>query len=232
MRRFFVNIKQGLGKDLVLVDSEHNHLANVLRLKTGDQIIAVCGDEFDYSYQINKITKQSTELKYLGAQKNMYNPKVKLTVYMGVIKHENLAVAVQKLNEIGVCEIVLFKSSNCQNIPAKIEKLRTVAEQSCKQCGRSIPLNVRGVLDFEQMIKELPSGAVFCDEIEITSSISSPCKDVPAIIIGPEGGFTQTERGQVRSGGAVSVSLGKRILRAETAAIVASSIVLSKLGEI
>ena len=235
-KRFFIkSTKQGLIGDLVLRDHEHNHLANVLRLKTGDNITAVCGDEFDYHYQITKITKQITELKYIDRKINQSNPQKKLTVYMGLIKFDNLAISVQKLNEIGAHEVVFFNSKNCQNLPVKIDKLQTIAEQSCKQCGRSIPVIVRGILNFEQLLTQIPSNAIFADEREIVTSLDdvsiSKIENNATIIVGCEGGFTEPERAKLAKV-TKPVSLGRRILRAETAVILTASIVLAKLGEI
>jgi len=221
-RRFFVS-NQALEKELVLNGAEHNHLANVLRLRVGEEVIIICGDEFDYRYEIISITKSQSNIRLIKKSPNKYNPEKNLTVYMGIIKHDNLALAVEKLNEIGVTEVVLFKSVNPQNIPVKIEKLQATANQSCRQCGRSIPLKVRGVIGFA----ELPSGAVFADEKEKSQKI----QNANAIIIGPEGGFTDSEREQLRKI-ATPVSLGSRILRSETAAIAGATLMLSKLGEI
>ena len=241
-RRFYVQ-NQGLEKDLFLRDTEHNHLANVLRLRIGDKIIAMCGDEYDYTYEITRITKNETSLMLINKSPNMHNPQKQLTVYIGAIKHDNLALAIEKLNEIGVTEVVIFKSERSQNVPTKIDKLQTTANQSCKQCGRSIPLKARGVLTFSDMLIALPKENVYyADESSLgeketlaslranaTQSLSEAqgC----SIIIGPEGGFTDIERGKLRAL-ATPISLGARILRAETAAIISATILLSIMGEI
>jgi len=231
-RRFFVT-SQALEKELVLSGAEHNHLANVLRLRAGDEVIIVCGDEFDYHYQITSIAKDKTVLRLAGKLQNTCNPKQRFTVYIGIIKHDNLALAIEKLNEVGVAEVVLFKSANCQNIPVKLEKLQTIALQSCKQCGRSIPLKVSGVLNFDELLKDIPGNVIFADEaLRGAHMRGEAISNRPAgIIIGPEGGFTDAERETLRKT-ATAVPLGPRILRAETAAIVVSALILSKLGEI
>jgi len=255
-RRFYVQ-NQGLEKDLFLRDTEHNHLANVLRLRIGDKIIAMCGDEYDYTYEITRITKNETSLMLINKSPNMHNPQKQLTVYIGAIKHDNLALAIEKLNEIGVTEVVIFKSERSQDLPRhaaratpssrrgiiSIDKLQTTANQSCKQCGRSIPLKARGVLTFSDMLIALPKENVYyADESSLgeketlaslranaTQSLSEAqgC----SIIIGPEGGFTDIERGKLRAL-ATPISLGARILRAETAAIISATILLSIMGEI
>ena len=216
--------------------TEHNHLANVLRLRVGDEITVVCGDEFDYFYAISSISKSQTNLSLVEKRLNTCNPKQNLTIYLAVIKFDNLAQAVTQLNEIGVTEVVIFKSANCQNVNVNLDKLQSIANQSCKQCHRSIPLKVSGIIPFEH----LPKGAIFADIIPFerrrggtrwASDGVVEASDVDALIIGPEGGFTDSERAMLREK-ATPISLGPRILRAETAAVVGASLMLSRLGEI
>jgi 16S rRNA (uracil1498-N3)-methyltransferase len=176
-------------------------------------------------------------LSLIEKRENQKNPKIETTVYMAVVKHDNLALAVEKLNEIGVSDLVLFYSSNCQlAIPVKLEKLQSIANQSCKQCGRSIPLKVRGTILFgELLFKEIIGkkiSALFADEsLRGAPTTKQPKHEPHAIIIGPEGGFTESERDNLAKI-ATPISLGKRILRAETAALVGATLLLSKLGEI
>ena len=227
-KRFYVS-NQGLEKDLVLDGVEHKHLSKVLRLREGTEIIAVCGDEFDYHFKIDSITKTQTHLSFIEKQLNTQNPQKGLTVYIGVIKHDNLALAIEKLNEIGATEVVLFQSARCQNIPIKLDKLQIIAQQSCKQCGRSIPLKVRGVLSFKEMLKFIPENTLLADAT--LRAVGRQSSESNAIIIGPEGGFIDIERTQLRKCTA-PISLGARTLRVETAAIVGAAVLLSKMGEL
>ncbi|MCL2413379.1 MAG: 16S rRNA (uracil(1498)-N(3))-methyltransferase [Bacteroidales bacterium] len=219
MRRIFVkNIQGRENSDLVLRDAEHNHIASVLRMRAREQVIVICGDEFDYLYEISSIMKRETTLKFISKSLNEKNPKQKFTVYLAAIK--NIDIAVTKLNEIGVSEIVVFESEH-SNAKVNIEKLNTIAEQSCKQCERSIPVKVSGVIKFN----ELPAGAIYAD---FNGGKIIESKD---IVIGPEGGFSVSER-ETLLRSSKPVSLGSRILRSETAAIVLSTLVLNKMGEI
>lgn len=229
VRRFYVDSKQGLGQDLVLDGAEHKHLSKVLRLLEGSEIIVICGDEFDYYYKITEIAKSHTRLVLAGKKPNLHNPHKHLTVYIGVIKHDNLALTVEKLNEIGVSEVVLFKSARCQNIPIKLDKLQAIANQSCKQCGRSIPLKVSGVLTFKEMLSAIPESTLLADAT--LRAVGRQSSEANAIIIGPEGGFIELERTQIRNVTA-PISLGARTLRVETAAIVGAAILLQKMGEL
>jgi len=234
IKRFFVN--QALGKDFILQGIEHNHLANVLRLQVGEEIVVCNGDEFDYVFEISNITKQGTTLIFLSKVINDKNPKSNVTVFLATIKHESLSLAVEKLNEIGATEIVLFNSARC-NVPiksVKLDKLKTIAEQSCKQCERSMPVKIRvGKLsdldkfDFVVFADETQNRKILCSLSDIPHNV----KNV-AIVIGPEGGFTNAERDALCAMPSVrAVSLGSRILRAETAAIAATTLVMARLGE-
>jgi len=230
MKRFF--LKDTLGKNLMLAGTEHNHLANVLRLKIGDEIILCNGDEYDYQYKIANITKSQSQLLFVKKAVNEHNPRVDLTVFLAYIKHDNLSLVVEKLNELGVTRLCLFSTERCNisKTSIKLEKLQSIVEQSCKQCCRSFPMQVqfsdiKDIAEFDTI--------VFADETQDSVSIAS-VKPIgkTAIVIGPEGGFTETERKKIVELKGQSVSLGVRILRAETAAIASASIVLSKMGEI
>jgi len=196
VKRFFV--EKSLGGGVELVGSEHHHLCNVLRMRTGDEVILVCGDEFDYKYLITSITKTNAQLRFVKKETNKHNPTSLFSIYLGAIKPDSLHVAVTGLNEVGVSDLYIFKSKH-SNANVNIEKLNSIAKQSCKQCGRSIPLKVH--------------------EIEM--------KDIPknSIVIGPEGGFTDDELELIGK----QPYLGARTLRAETAVVIAAALQMKEL---
>ena len=259
VKRFYV--RDDLGKDFDLIGAEHNHLANVLRTRHGETVIICCGDEFDYHYKADKITKHASHMKFISKEPNTKNPKVSLTVYLALIRAEKLSQVIAHLNEIGVSDLVLF-SAEYSNISPKVigvNRLNVIAEQSCKQCGRSKPMRIRytaDTLDFELI--DLPC-VLFADEklrgeettpadikkiIEnmpkmdehAKSSIYSQNKNIPtapAILIGPEGGFSPAEHDMLCSmRDIIPISMGARILRAETAAMVLSARVMAAYGEL
>ena len=235
-KRFFVADR--LGTDLVLDGTEHHHLANVLRARADETVILCNGDLFDYMYKIEDINRDETVLRFLSRSKNRQNPKTKLVVFQAIIKLDNLALVVEKLNELGVSEFVPFVSKN-SNMPVRsvnISKLQTIANQSCKQCGRSVPLKIHEVHDFDEMLAELPKfdNAFYADRGEKSRSIQyQDLQDSSynAIVVGPEGGLT-LEENLALADAATPVTLGKRTLRAETAAIASATVVLHYLAEI
>jgi 16S rRNA (uracil1498-N3)-methyltransferase len=235
------------GGAAVLSGSEHNHLANVLRGRAGDEVIAVCGDEFDRVYKIENISKKQTVLTFVKKMKNCCNPKNEFVVYLGVIKPDNLALAAQKLNEIGASELKLFSSAFSPVKTVNILRLNEIARQSCKQCGRSIPLAVSYIGGFDDLIKELKSknkekiffadenlagaGLSAGQEISARSGLGAGNYPAPtvlpptvptALVVGGAGGFDENERAEL-NGVAMPISLGSRILRAETACIAGAS---------
>jgi len=238
MKRFITT--QSLGNDIKLTGPEHHHLAFVVRSKVGDNVILTNGDTNDYKYNIVKITRDETILAFDSKSKNKQNPKKSLVVFNGLIKPDNLAWIVEKLNELGVSEFVPFicansniKSSNFEKLQ---EKLQEIARQSCKQCGRSIPMKVHHPIKFAEMIHEMPNfeNAFYADRGEKRAKVTKAHiedSSYNALIIGPEGGFTMDENLAITEV-AMPFTLGARTLRSETAAVTASAILLHKMGEI
>ena len=239
MKRFYVDKSQLNNNQVVLDGSEHNHLKNVLRLNEGEEVIVVCGDEFDYICKISKIAKNNTLLEVVSKSENTYNPKADVTVFQALTKSENMSLIVQKLNELGVKTFVPFESRYITSKDKfnKQDKLQTVANQSVKQCKRSVPMQVEKTLSFAKLVESLScfDVVIFANETEKTKNL----KDVKishenkvAIIVGSEGGFSEDEIKEIeKQPNATSVSLGKRILRAETASIALTGVVMYLMDE-
>lgn len=236
MRRF---LAEKFNNDRVVLEgTEHNHLKNVLRLKEGDEVIVVCGDEYDYTCVIEKISKGDTILRVVSKQINEYNSKLDVTVFQALTKHDNMSLIVQKLTELGIKTFVPFESQfiTSKDKYSKRDKLQIISNQSIKQCKRSVPMEVRDTLTFNNLIKELSNYdiVIFANETEKTKNLNElklDCSQKVALIIGSEGGFSQLECDKLVDAGAVSVSLGKRILRAETASIGLASVVMYLMGD-
>ena len=144
---------------------------------------------------------------------------------------------IQKLTELGVKDFYPFESEyiTSKDKFGKSSKLQDISNQSIKQCKRSIPMTVHNTLSFAQMLTELNNYDViiFANECEKNQALTQQNlqdKKV-AIIVGSEGGFSSNEIAQLKDIGADSISLGKRILRAETATIALTSVVMFMMGE-
>lgn len=239
MKRFYVDSSQINNNQIVLDGTEHNHLKNVLRLNEGESVIVVCGDEFDYWCKIVRIAKNNTLLEITNKTFNTQNPISDVTVFQALTKSENMSLIVQKLNELGVRTFVPFESRYITSKDKfnKQDKLQTIANQSVKQCKRSVPMFVNKTLSFDKMVQELTKydNVVFANETEKSKDLSAvkfSATNKVAIIVGSEGGFSDEEIKEIEKlSNANSVSLGKRILRAETASIALTSVVMFLLGE-
>ncbi len=237
MKTFYVDSKN-FNNNIVLIDGdEHNHLKNVLRLNVGTKVLVVCGDDYNYECEILKINKASTELTILNKTLNLANPKTNLTAFVALIKNDKLNLTIQKLTELGVTNIVPFESAFTviKDNKNKHEKLQLISNQSVKQCGRSKPTKVFPTINIKDIVVNNYDLFLFANESEHNVTISDCLgKTKPnkvAIIIGPEGGFSAEEKNMLIRSGAKSISLSKRILRAETAAIMLTTLTLEYLGE-
>lgn len=238
MKRFFINDKLEVGKNYKIDGIEHNHIKNVMRLGIGEKIILVCGDEFDYFANITKITKGDTEVEIFDKEQNIYNSESDITVFQALVKSDNMSLIVQKLTELGVKSFVPFESEfiTSKDKFGKVNKLQEISNQSIKQCKRSIPMKIEDTLSFNQMLDCLKNFdiIVFANECEKSKNLQDLKieKDKKiALIIGSEGGFSQDEISRLESAGAKSITMGKRILRAETGAIALASVIMYLIGE-
>lgn len=238
MKRFYVNEQLEVNKDYYIEGTEHNHIKNVMRMNEGEDIILVCGDEYDYLAKIVKITKGDTLVTILEKQENIYNPKANVTVFQALVKSDNMSLIIQKLTELGVKNFIPFESEfiTSKDKFGKKDKLQEISNQSIKQCKRSIPMKIHDTMSFKGVVKDLKSYdvVIFANECENSSSLNDikiSSKDNVAIIIGSEGGFSKTEIDEIVNNGGKSITMGKRILRAETASISLSAVIMCLMGE-
>lgn len=238
MKRFYFNDNLEVGKTYTIDGIEHNHIKNVMRMTIGDNIILVCGDEYDYMATITNMSKGDTTVCISSKEYNEYNSKCDITVFQALVKSDNMSLIIQKLTELGVKTFVPFESDfiTSKDKFGKVLKLQEVSNQSIKQCKRSIPMKVEDTISFKTLVERLGNfdKVIFaneCEKNEKLSDIAFNPNEKIAIIIGSEGGFSESEIEKLCGAGARSISLGKRILRAETASIALTSVVSYLLGE-
>ena len=238
MKRFFVKYQVQAGEVCIIDGIEHNHIKNVMRMSVGDTIILVCGDEYDYYAQIVAMSKGDTKVQILRKEINNYNSEVNLTVFQAMTKSDNMSLIVQKLTELGVKTFIPFESEfiTSKDKYGKSSKLQEISNQSIKQCKRSIPMTVMDTIKFDKLVDcikdyDIVIFANECEKSEKLSEINFDRRKKIALIIGSEGGFSAIEIEKLICAGAKSITMGKRILRAETASIALASVVMFKLGE-
>ena len=242
-RRFIVkeeNIENNKDNQIIISGEEVKHI-QVLRKNVGDEIIINSG-----IYKIIQMKRESILLEYIEDAPEVGIPTSNITLYIALLKTDKLDFVVQKAVEIGVKKIVSFSSANVvvklddKAKSKRVEKLQKVADEACKQCGRTDTVVVEEIITFKEMKKKLENekAVLFAYEAskdslrkELNLIKEKNVEDI-SIIIGAEGGFTPTEAEELKQNPAVKcVSLGTRILRAETAALNLLSILIYEMEE-
>ena len=231
MKRFYLTNEQ-FNKTYIDGD-EFNHIKNVMRMTEGDEFIAFIGNETDYVCSITNIKKDYLLFDVIGERINNKNPRIQLDIFQALSKGDKMELVAQKTTEIGISGFYSLYIKNCDvkqnsNKPQRLEKIVIGA---CKQCGRSKIPYISEVINLKECIELLKNYdlVLFANETEQNLRIydtlqqHTNAKSI-AIIIGPEGGFTHEEISELATI-STSVSLGKRILRTETAGIYLASIV-------
>ena len=184
------------------------------------------------------MSKGDTSVTIVDKVDNIYNSKSDVTVFQALVKADNMSLIIQKLTELGVKTFIPFESDfiTSKDKFGKTSKFQEVSNQSIKQCKRSIPMKVEETLTFNKMLEKLKEFDIIlfaneCERQDKLSTLDIEKDKKVAIIIGSEGGFSSVEIDRLIAVGAKSISLGKRILRAETATIALSSVVMFLLGE-
>ena len=236
--RFYVT-KENIKGDVVTLDGdEHNHLSKVLRLNVGDNVTIISNDNLVRDCEITNITKRDTILEVLSTQP-IKEDLPNVTLFQALIRADKMDIVVQKCTELGVKELIPFESKFCtvQDKGNKLDRLNRIVLASCKQSGRLSAMNIHKTLQFNQLLTKLTEYdyIIFANEKESTSA-SMVLKQLDkqskiAIIIGCEGGFSPDEAQSIIDAGAKSISLGKLILRAETASIALTSAIMYTIGE-
>lgn len=243
MPRFFVT-EDSVNKDageITIIGDDARHIARSLRMAVGDEITVCDGSSMEYSCVLSYIRDEECRCSISAEALSSREPESKISLYMAYPKGDKMETIIQKAVELGASTIVPFESSRCIKRPKaeKIDKLTArlnrIAEEAAKQCGRAVIPKVTEPLSFKEAMSracecELP---LFCYECEdkgtLRGALEGARPSTIAVIVGAEGGFSQDEAEYAVSLGAKKVSLGKRILRCETAPLFTLSAICYEL---
>ena len=250
MPKFFIkteNLKEN--EEIWITGSDVNHIKNVLRKKIDDKI-NICNSDTQKNYEcvIKNIEENKIVCKILDEVKSLAESNLNITIFQGLPKSDKMELIIQKSTELGVKTIVpvitkrtviKLKDKDKQN---KIDRWRKIAEVAAKQSGRDIIPTIENIINiadikFDEFDKifvlyENEEKISIKDEIEQLKNDNKEELNI-GIVIGPEGGFAESEIEQLRLNQNVSVvTLGKRILRTETVALVVSGILMYELGDL
>jgi len=247
MRHFFVDPENTIGATAILTGSEARHISTVLRLATGTKITLFDGSGSYYEVLITKISPNRIETKivsiipYIDAAED-FRPALHLAI--GLLKGKKMDLIIQKITELGVESLRPFQSRYCTGknpAPGRVSRWQKIVFEACKQCNRPKPPVLYPVADFKELLFEAGKEGhdlklIFWEEKgqKPLHEIFSPLNEKKSVLvlIGPEGGFSSHEVEKAAKAGFQPVTLGSRILRAETAAIAAASILQHELGNL
>ncbi len=201
---------------IFIQNQEATHLTRVRRACVGDEIVAFCGDGFDYHAKITAISKDKVTAEIVNKALNRAESEPQIVVYLAALKHEALTTAIDYLTEqnVSVCKIFQADRSIATVDEKKLDKLKTISIQACKQCERARAMEIEIIKkeDIKADSKNLKTFFAYEDAKQKIAPFSGEF----AVIIGPEGGFSEREVEQFSSY-ASTISLGPTILRAEVA---------------
>ncbi len=225
MKRFFGTFN---GENIILSGQEFLHAKKVLRLNEGDEVIANINDEYDYHCKIQKFNKNDCVLTILEKTLCPSLPKKNIVLFQMLPKKEYLDNIISKSIELGVNKIVPFTSEYTMIKDIKKERVEMQVMTACKQCERSKLIEVTSPIKLQQIPDQIKGFdlVLFAYENSSTPFDSKLLKDKQniALIVGNEGGFSQKEA-QYLEKYATTISLGKRILRCDTAVLSLLSLV-------
>ena len=246
MHRFYVTADQIKGDMISITGSDVNHIKNVLRMNQGEELIICDGQGKDCYCIINRVSEGEITAKLLSMQKTDTELKTKITLYQGLPKKDKMELIIQKSVELGVYEIVpvmtrrvIVKLEDKKKEEKKLERWQAIAESAAKQSGRGVIPSVRPIISYSEAIRECGNRELGLIPYEnaggilYTREIMNQLREYSSIgvFIGPEGGFEEAEIELAGKNNIRPITLGKRILRTETAGLAILSMMMLSLEE-
>lgn len=258
MPRFFAEPEKVSDKRIIIEGDDVNHISRVLRMRPGEELTVSDGTGMDYLCTIGSIEADAVVLNILNSWPSYTELPVEVTLFQGLPKADKMELIIQKTIELGVHEIVPVAMSRCivklddKKAAKRTARWQGIAEAAAKQSGRSIipevtePMtygeairyagemdailfpyeNAKGITETRNVIGELKRKAEAGNE-GTAESENKPLRI--AVFIGPEGGFSEEEVAKAEAAGAKIITLGKRILRTETAGLAVMAILMYEL---
>lgn len=233
-KRFFV---EQIADDMTLSAEESRHVKNVLRLTEGDEVTLFDGSGREYSAVVDHVARDAVHVHVVREAVSDREPGIRVTLLVGALKGDKTELVVQKATELGVMRIGVFSSRYCAAYmnENKLERLRRVAREAAKQCLRA---TVPEVAYYETLEEALRAGEdcrhklFACEFLPAGGEGLGVLQESVCAVVGSEGGFSEEEYEAARQLGYTGISLGRRILRAETAAIALTSVIMYAAGEL
>ena len=231
--------------EVVLTGPQKKYVRDVLRMGPGDSLVLFDGSGVEYPSAITETTRRHVKLRILGRQEGKRESPIDILIGIGLLKTNKMDWVIQKVSELGVREVHPFAAHRA--VPAldseraeqKRGRWQTIAREASRQSGRSTVADVRPVLSFDEIVKQsenvdlsllFTTEAISPLEALARGQVARPHRML--LLVGPEGGFSPEEEQMAVKQGFLPVGLGPRVLRAETAAILAVGLVQYRFGDL
>ncbi len=250
-RRFYASPDEIEGSCIRLSPGESHHLIRVLRLNRDDEVFVFDGCGKEYRCKVDKVENQHAVLEIVEALSDEVESLLQLTLAQALAKGEKFDLVVQKATELGVSRIVPIASEhadlklNREQAEKKVERWQRISLEALKQCGRRRLVEISkplALMDFLKASREEASRRVSQNAViyfherggSLIKDVLAELVDKRAVVavIGPEGGWSDDEIKLMNERGCLAVTLGRRVLRTETAAIVAVTLLQHLLGDL
>ena len=247
MYHFFIK-NENIAENRVMIEgNDYNHAVNVLRLRPGEKVLLSDEEGRDLYCTVSSERDEKEKILWLTVDRvseENHELPARITLYQSLPKSDKMELIIQKATELGVTEIVPVESRNCiaklepKKAAAKATRWQSIAEAAAKQSKRSVVPEVREPMPFVEAVKEAESrGSLSLIPYEEERGMAGTCRAIIefipgadiSVFIGPEGGYDPMEIRFSENHGVLPISLGKRILRTETAAITVLSLIMIRL---
>lgn len=244
MYRFFVEPSQIENKRVVIKGSDFNHIKNVLRMKIGEEIAVSNGkDNREYRCGIEEYTDDEVICTLRFVKEDGVELPSKIYLFQGLPKADKMELVIQKAIELGAYEVIPVAAKRCvvkldeKKAAAKVSRWQGIAEAAAKQSKRGVIPNVHAIMSMQEAIEYARSMDIRLIPYELAGDMQHTRKMIEsvqagksiAVFIGPEGGFEESEIEAALKAGIEPVTLGKRILRTETAGLTVLSWLMYQL---
>ena len=252
MQHFFTEPGNIRGKEILITGDDVNHIKNVLRMKIGEKISVSNGlDGREYRCEIVSLEDDCITCKLMFIKEDSVELPVRIVLYQGLPKADKMEMIIQKCVELGVYSIVPVATKRAvvklddKKEKSKLARWQGISEAAAKQSKRASIPEIKPVMSFKEAvssIKDFASAAIpyelcegmkdtkdWVEKVKTVSSGADEDRPLVAVFIGPEGGFDESEIELAKDNGIIPISLGKRILRTETAGMSVLSILMYEL---
>lgn len=245
MYHFFVEQEQIDAELISVTGSDVNHIKNVLRMKPGETVLISSRTGGDYLCKVAEIRQEEVQMEILEARESKMELPARIHLFQGLPKGDKMELIIQKAVELGVYRIIPVDTKrtvvrlDAKKEESKVKRWNAISESAAKQSKRSLIPEVSGVMSFKDALAETKDYGLKMIPYECAEGMGQTRELIKraqagmdiAVFIGPEGGFEEDEIEKAQAAGVLPVTLGKRILRTETAGLCILSALMLQLEE-